>query len=220
MPIQFTTDGSPGHRRLALWQDIVCDVFVGLDCKSDLGSAFLDDIANDAVPTTSRGIALPQDGDTALGFANADGSTTGLTAQGRNLAYDNELLDRHFITGDGRGNENIGLTAVHTIFHSEHNRLVEANKATILASLDDDKAEEVVTIDLRGRSAMADHMVICAPVGSTVHTVSITASAGSAASSDARRRSRSRRASRARSVGWGSVIAPSRSGCTRRMPPC
>ncbi|MGY3111429.1 hypothetical protein ACVWW7_008056 [Bradyrhizobium sp. LM6.9] len=40
MPIQFTTDDSPGHRRLALWQDIVCDVFVGLDCKSDLGSAF------------------------------------------------------------------------------------------------------------------------------------------------------------------------------------
>ncbi|WP_343080577.1 ribosome silencing factor [Ostreiculturibacter nitratireducens] len=31
----------------------------------------------------------------------------------------------------------------------------------ILSSLDDDKAEEVVTIDLRGRSAMADHMVIC-----------------------------------------------------------
>lgn len=30
----------------------------------------------------------------------------------------------------------------------------------ILASLDDDKAEDVVTIDLRGRSAMADHMVI------------------------------------------------------------
>ncbi|MBR0716488.1 helix-turn-helix domain-containing protein [Bradyrhizobium liaoningense] len=40
MPIQFTTDGSPGYRRLSLWQDIVCDVFVGLDCKSDLGSAF------------------------------------------------------------------------------------------------------------------------------------------------------------------------------------
>ncbi|WP_323716588.1 ribosome silencing factor [Paracoccus aminovorans] len=30
----------------------------------------------------------------------------------------------------------------------------------ILAFLDDDKAEDVVTIDLRGRSAMADHMVI------------------------------------------------------------
>ena len=40
MPIQFTTDGAPGPRRLALWQDIVCDVYVQLDCKSDLGSAF------------------------------------------------------------------------------------------------------------------------------------------------------------------------------------
>ncbi|MGY3453278.1 AraC-like ligand-binding domain-containing protein [Bradyrhizobium sp. USDA 4353] len=40
MPVLFTTEGSPGHRRLALWQDIVCDVYVGLDCTSDLGSAF------------------------------------------------------------------------------------------------------------------------------------------------------------------------------------
>ncbi len=39
--------------------------------------------------------------------------------------YDDELLDQHFITGDGRGNENIGLTAVHTMFHAEHNRLVD-----------------------------------------------------------------------------------------------
>jgi ribosome-associated protein len=31
----------------------------------------------------------------------------------------------------------------------------------ILASLDDDKAEDVVRIDLRGRSSMADYMVIC-----------------------------------------------------------
>jgi len=31
----------------------------------------------------------------------------------------------------------------------------------VLASLDDDKAEEVVQIDLRGRSDVADYMVIC-----------------------------------------------------------
>lgn len=31
----------------------------------------------------------------------------------------------------------------------------------ILSSLDDDKAEEVVVIDLAGKSEMADHMVIC-----------------------------------------------------------
>ena len=37
--------------------------------------------------------------------------------------YDDEMLDAHFIAGDGRVNENIGLTAVHHVFHSEHNRL-------------------------------------------------------------------------------------------------
>jgi ribosome-associated protein len=31
----------------------------------------------------------------------------------------------------------------------------------ILTSLDDDKAEDVVEIDLRGKSEMADYMVIC-----------------------------------------------------------
>ena len=31
----------------------------------------------------------------------------------------------------------------------------------VLASLDDDKAEDVVPIDLRGRSTLADHIVIC-----------------------------------------------------------
>ena len=31
----------------------------------------------------------------------------------------------------------------------------------ILSSLSDDKAEEIVQIDLRGKTAMADHMVIC-----------------------------------------------------------
>jgi len=33
--------------------------------------------------------------------------------------------------------------------------------ARILSSLDDDKAEDVVTIDLRGKSSVADYMVIC-----------------------------------------------------------
>ncbi|MGB3148064.1 MAG: ribosome silencing factor [Paracoccaceae bacterium] len=31
----------------------------------------------------------------------------------------------------------------------------------ILSSLDDDKAENVVTIDLRGRSSVADYMIVC-----------------------------------------------------------
>ena len=33
--------------------------------------------------------------------------------------------------------------------------------AAVLASVDDDKAEDVVQIDLRGRSDVADYMVIC-----------------------------------------------------------
>ena len=37
------------------------------------------------------------------------------------------------MAGDGRVNENIGLTAVHHVFHSEHNRLVEHTKAVVLA---------------------------------------------------------------------------------------
>jgi hypothetical protein len=37
MSVQFATDSVPAYRRLALWQDIVCDVYVQLDCQSDLG---------------------------------------------------------------------------------------------------------------------------------------------------------------------------------------
>ena len=56
-------------------------------------------------------------------------STIGLANPGNgDTEYDNELLDAHFIAGDGRVNENIGLTAVHHVFHSEHNRLVEHTK--------------------------------------------------------------------------------------------
>ena len=71
------------------------------------GHAFLNDIAHFAAPA----VGLAADEDTDINNFPGNGF------------YDNELLDAHFITGDGRGNENIGLTAVHTIFHAEHNRL-------------------------------------------------------------------------------------------------
>jgi len=88
--------------------------------------AFLDDIAHAAAPRNSNGTMKTADADTVAGTDDLIATT-----------YDNELLDAHFITGDGRGNENIGLTAVHHVFHSEHNRLVESIKATILASAAD-----------------------------------------------------------------------------------
>jgi Animal haem peroxidase/RTX calcium-binding nonapeptide repeat (4 copies) len=90
------------------------------------GHAFLNDIAHDAVPT-----GKVADGDVEVSLANLDGSDTSGN-------YDNELLDLHLITGDGRGNENVGLTAVHHIFHSEHNRLVGHVKEVVLAELGSD----------------------------------------------------------------------------------
>lgn len=82
------------------------------------GHAFLDDIAHTAVP-----VGKLADGDVEIGLGNFD----------PDQFYDTELLDAHFVTGDGRGNENIGLTAVHHVFHSEHNRLLEHTKQTLLA---------------------------------------------------------------------------------------
>ncbi|WP_244408216.1 peroxidase family protein [Roseomonas fluvialis] len=93
-----------------------------------IANAFLDDIAHDAAPVLLGG-ELQDDDDDVVGYA-------GGTFQGRNTSYDNELLDAHFVTGDGRGNENIGLTAVHHVFHSEHNRLVDQVKQVVLASED------------------------------------------------------------------------------------
>jgi hypothetical protein len=89
------------------------------------GHAFLDDIAHSAAPRSTNGTMKTADAD---GLVGAD--------DGNPATYDNELLDAHFITGDGRGNENIGLTTVHHVFHAEHNRQVSEIKATILASLD------------------------------------------------------------------------------------
>ena len=81
------------------------------------GHPFLADIAHHAAPGTFRDAA----GVLQRQVADAD---PGVGDDGLANTYDDEMLNAHFITGDGRGNENIGLTAVHTVFHSEHNRLV------------------------------------------------------------------------------------------------
>ncbi len=94
------------------------------------GHQFLADIAHNAVPVFSGGVLAP-DADNVAGNAVPVNPQTGA-----NLAYDNELLDAHYVAGDGRVNENIGLTAVHAIFHSEHNRLVAQTMDTVLDSHD------------------------------------------------------------------------------------
>jgi Ca2+-binding RTX toxin-like protein len=96
------------------------------------GHAFLNDINHNAEPVIIGGFLQP-DANDVIDPHNAILPNDG---RGHNFVYDNELLDAHFITGDGRGNENIGLTAVHNVFHSEHNRLVEAYKDTLVATGD------------------------------------------------------------------------------------
>lgn len=46
-------------------------------------------------------------------------------------SFDPDLLNAHFIAGDGRVNENYGLTAVHEVFHDEHNLVVAQIKALL-----------------------------------------------------------------------------------------
>ncbi|MFN7103804.1 MAG: peroxidase family protein, partial [Pseudorhizobium sp.] len=124
---------------------------VGLTAAIRTANAFLDDIAHNAVP----GTVFDADGDpatpgTLIVGADSDsdtGNTIATDFRGRKVAYDDELLDRHFVTGDGRGNENIGLTAVHHVFHSEHNRQVDQQKVTILNSGDLDFVNEWLAID-------------------------------------------------------------------------
>ncbi|GAA2721565.1 peroxidase family protein [Cellulomonas aerilata] len=85
------------------------------------GHAFLDDIAHHAVPGP-----VDHDLDPTTPRVPAQPDTDAGTADDRNgSTYDDEMLNAHYVAGDGRVNENIGLTAVHHVFHSEHNRLVE-----------------------------------------------------------------------------------------------
>ncbi|MEY4836678.1 MAG: leukotoxin, partial [Pseudomonadota bacterium] len=90
------------------------------------GHVFLADIAHNADPKAGQ----TADADTDVG------NDIPLDARGNRATYDNELLDKHYIVGDGRGNENIALTAIHHVFHSEHNHRVDQIKAELIANGD------------------------------------------------------------------------------------
>jgi len=77
-----------------------------------IGHAFLDDMAHGVL-----GSLNPATGDLTKADAIA-------------------LLNAHFISGDGRTNENIGLTAIHDVFHSEHNRVLADVKVMVYGGTD------------------------------------------------------------------------------------
>jgi len=72
-----------------------------------IGHAFLDDMAHGVLSTLN---------------ANT-GDVTDPTAKA--------LLDAHIIAGDGRANENIGLSTIHEVFHAEHNRVLAQIKELV-----------------------------------------------------------------------------------------
>jgi Ca2+-binding RTX toxin-like protein len=84
---------------------------------------FLTDIAHNADPSEQD---LDHDGiPETFPTPDADNTPSANFADQPAGTYDNEILDAHFTCGDGRCNENIALTAVHQIFHSEHDRLAK-----------------------------------------------------------------------------------------------
>ncbi|MDT7579588.1 MAG: hypothetical protein QOK35_852, partial [Pseudonocardiales bacterium] len=89
---------------------------------------FLTDIAHNADPSPDpqTHAAKKADADTSVN-RDQDGPIAPTD-------YDDEGLAAHRTCGDGRCNENIALTAVHQIFHSEHDRLVDDITATLNAN--------------------------------------------------------------------------------------
>ncbi len=79
------------------------------------GHPFLNDTMNSAVPLGHSGQPLRPDADSVMNSAKTVASGF----------YDNENLDSHYIAGDARVNENIGLSAIHGVFHGEHNLVAQ-----------------------------------------------------------------------------------------------
>ena len=115
---------------------------------------FLTDIAHNADPSpqdTDNNPATPPvapvpdaDSVASADFAN---QTTG--------TYDDEMLNDHFTCGDGRCNENIALSAIHQVFHSEHDRLVDDIK-NVLTSDTSASGVQALTIEWQSGSGAPD----------------------------------------------------------------
>jgi Ca2+-binding RTX toxin-like protein len=127
--------GANGYAQVATTTGFVEGTAAGLVLPGNTvftNHAFLDDIAHHASP----GYYDHDNNPGTPRIAQVADTNPGVGDDGLASTYDDEMLNAHFVTGDGRGNENIALTAVHSIFHSEHNRTVEVNKITILQSGD------------------------------------------------------------------------------------
>ena len=58
-----------------------------------------------------------------------------------------ESVGDHYIAGDGRANENFGLTTIHHVFHEDHNVQLVNLKSTILGGMFDANADKAKGFD-------------------------------------------------------------------------
>ena len=72
------------------------------------------------------GVRLPPLGTTGW---NGRDLVDGVTVPGFGVVNYKTALESHYVAGDGRLNENIGLTAVQEVFVNEHNRMIDLLKA-------------------------------------------------------------------------------------------
>jgi Ca2+-binding RTX toxin-like protein len=109
-----------------------------------IGHSFFLDVAHTANPGAFKGVGVDPDKapdsddfinpriDTLSGQPTRGVRSAGIPLASGQSTYDDELLGVHFVCGDGRCNENIALTTIHTLFHAEHNRLVAIAQRVIL----------------------------------------------------------------------------------------
>lgn len=88
---------------------------------------FVQDTAKDAL--TASNLVLVTIGHAFLDDMAHDAFASGQNAKGDLL--NPTVLDGHFIGGDGRANENIALTGIHEVFHSEHNAMLDQIKVMV-----------------------------------------------------------------------------------------
>ncbi len=100
----------------------------------------------------TMGIAVPFAGPTPLTPDADTVMNSPLAVDMVNFTYDDESLDVHYIAGDGRVNENIGLSSIHSVFHSEHNTVA----ADITDLLEADGGDPLVSSDFRSEWQNAD----------------------------------------------------------------
>lgn len=103
--------------------DTTAPVTVPADVRH-FDTPFLTDIAHNADPSpqdTDNNPATPPVAPTP----DTDLTPSADFAHQAPRTYDDEMLDAHFVCGDGRCNENIALSTIHQVFHSEHDRLVD-----------------------------------------------------------------------------------------------